>query len=98
MGNCDRSASVHVRTALGDEAFDEASSRGLAPTLGVSALLFLFNVIETKFLRVSWTSEFSHIQGHKRTPPRNDGFWRKAATRLGKPELQSPAGFRSPAT
>src|SRR5258706_9397711 len=27
-------ASVHVRTALGDKAFDEASSRGLALTLG----------------------------------------------------------------
>jgi hypothetical protein len=27
-------ASVHVRTALGDKAFDEAPSRGLALTLG----------------------------------------------------------------
>ena len=26
--------SVHVRTALGDKAFDEAPSRGLALTLG----------------------------------------------------------------
>ena len=34
MGNCDRSVSVHVRTALGDKAFDEASSRGQALTLG----------------------------------------------------------------
>jgi len=27
-------ASAHVRTALGDKAFEEASSRGLALTLG----------------------------------------------------------------
>ena len=27
-------ASAHVRTALGDKAFDEAASRGLALTLG----------------------------------------------------------------
>jgi len=27
-------ASVHVQTALGDKAFDEASSRGLALPLG----------------------------------------------------------------
>jgi hypothetical protein len=39
MGNSDRSASVHVRTALGDKAFDEASSRGLALILGVSVLI-----------------------------------------------------------
>lgn len=80
MGNCDRSVSVHVRTALGDKAFDKASSRGLALILGVSALLFLFNVIGTKFLRASFDlGVFTHPGSQ--TDPRNDGFWRKAADR-----------------
>jgi hypothetical protein len=46
------------------------------------AVLFLFNVIETNFLRASSASEFSHSLGQKRTfrdvgyesglPPRTD--------------------------
>ena len=40
-------------------------------TVTASAILFLFNVIETKFLRASSTSEFSHSLDPTRTWPGN---------------------------
>src|SRR5260370_17043102 len=39
----------------------------LLSTVTARAVLLLFNVIETNFLRASSTSEFSHSLGHQRT-------------------------------
>jgi hypothetical protein len=43
VGNC-RSGIVHVRTALGDKAFDEAPSRDLALPLG-DAVAYAENLV-----------------------------------------------------
>jgi hypothetical protein len=47
------------------------------------AVLFLFNVIETNFLRSSSTSEFSHSLGHEETwlPGENNFAAQSAAMR-----------------